>query len=46
MDPRVLPSRYVSIMAFEFCLDDATRESYVAALFDCFSSKNLWVVQP
>jgi hypothetical protein len=29
-------------MAFEFCHDDA-RESYVAALFDCFSSKNIWV---
>jgi hypothetical protein len=26
-------------MAFEFCRDDATRESYVAALFDYFSSK-------
>jgi hypothetical protein len=35
MDPRVLPSRYISIMAFEFCRDDTTRESYVAALFDC-----------
>jgi hypothetical protein len=31
-------------MAFEFCRDDATRESYVAALFDYFSSENLWVV--
>jgi hypothetical protein len=34
-DPGVLPSRYISIMAFEFCRDDATRESYVTALFDC-----------
>jgi hypothetical protein len=34
MDTRVLPSRYVSIMAFGFRRDDATRESYVAALFD------------
>jgi hypothetical protein len=46
MDPGVLPSRYVSIMAFEFCRDDTTRELYVAALFDCFSSENLQVVQP
>jgi hypothetical protein len=29
-----LPSQYISIMAFKFCRDDATRESYVAALFD------------
>jgi hypothetical protein len=43
MDHRVLPSRYVLIMAFEFCRDDVTRESYVAALFDCFSSENLRV---
>jgi hypothetical protein len=45
-DPGVLPSCYVSIMTFEFCRDDATRESYLAiilALFDCFSTKNLWV---
>jgi hypothetical protein len=34
-DPGVLPSWYISIMAFKFCRDDATRESYVAALFDC-----------
>jgi hypothetical protein len=48
MDPGVLPSRSVSIMAFEFCRDDATRESYismVSALFDYFNTKNLWVVQ-
>jgi hypothetical protein len=47
-DPRVLPSRSVSIMAFQFCRDDATRESYLAivsALFDCFNAKNLRVVQ-
>jgi hypothetical protein len=33
-------------MAFEFCHDDATRESYlvtVLALFDCFNTENLWV---
>jgi hypothetical protein len=30
--------------AFKFCRDDATRESYVAALFDCFSSENLRIV--
>jgi hypothetical protein len=30
-------------MAFEFCRDDATRESYVAALFDCSSVQNLRV---
>jgi hypothetical protein len=45
-DPGVLPSWYISIMAFEFCRDDATRESYVVALFDGFSSKNIWVIQP
>jgi hypothetical protein len=48
MDPGVLPSQSVSIMAFEFCRDDATRESYLAivsALFDCFNTENLWVVQ-
>jgi hypothetical protein len=36
-------------MAFEFCRDDATGESYLAivlALFDCFNAKNLRVVQP
>jgi hypothetical protein len=46
MDPGVLPSRSVSIMAFKFYRDDATRESYLAivlALFDCFNSENLWV---
>jgi hypothetical protein len=35
-------------MAFEFCRDDATRESYLAivsALFDYFNTENLWVVQ-
>jgi hypothetical protein len=44
----VLPSRSVSIMAFEFCRDDATQESYIAivsALFDCFNTENLRVVQ-
>jgi hypothetical protein len=48
MDPGVLPSQSVSIMAFEFCHDDATRESYLAIvspLFDCFNTKNLRVVQ-
>jgi hypothetical protein len=48
MDPGVLPSRSVSIMAFEFYRDDATRESYLAiisALFDYFNTENLWVVQ-
>jgi hypothetical protein len=35
MDPGVLPSRYISIMEFEFCRDDAIGESYLAALFDC-----------
>jgi hypothetical protein len=34
MDPGVLPLR--EIMAFEFSRDDATRGSYVAALFDHF----------
>jgi hypothetical protein len=29
---------------FKFCRDDATRESYVAALFDCFSIQNIWVI--
>jgi hypothetical protein len=48
MDLGVLPSQSISIMAFEFCHDDATRESYLAivsALFDCFHTKNLQVVQ-
>jgi hypothetical protein len=27
-------------MAFKFCRDDATRESYVAALFDCLECAN------
>jgi hypothetical protein len=48
-NPGVLPSRYISIMAFEFCRDGATRESYLAVvlvLFDCFNSENLRVVQP
>jgi hypothetical protein len=48
MDLGVLPSGSVSIMAFEFCRDDATRESYLAivsALLDCFNTENLWVVQ-
>jgi hypothetical protein len=34
-------------MAFEFCRNDATRESYIVivlALFDCFSTENLQVV--
>jgi hypothetical protein len=47
-DPGVLPSRSVSIMAFDFCRDDTTRESYltiVSALFDCFNTENLRVVQ-
>jgi hypothetical protein len=33
-------------MAFKFCRDEATRESYVAALFDCFSVQNIRVIQP
>jgi hypothetical protein len=45
-DPEVLPSRYISIMAFEFYRDDTTRESYIAALFDYYSSENLRVIQP
>jgi hypothetical protein len=35
-------------MAFEFCRDDVTQESYLAivsALFDCFNIENLRVVQ-
>jgi hypothetical protein len=43
MDPGVLPSRYVSIMAFEFRRDDATRESYDTALFDCWNVQNIRV---
>jgi hypothetical protein len=46
-DPGVLPSRSVSIMAFEFYRDDVTRESYLAivsALFDCFNTENLRVI--
>jgi hypothetical protein len=31
-------------MAFEFRRDDATRESYVAALFDCWNVQNIQVV--
>jgi hypothetical protein len=31
-------------MAFKFCRDDATRESYFAALFDCFNIQNIRVV--
>jgi hypothetical protein len=30
-------------MAFEFCHNDATRESYVAAWFDCSSVQNIRV---
>jgi hypothetical protein len=37
---------YISITAFEFCRDDATRESYVAALFDCSGVQNIRVIQP
>jgi hypothetical protein len=33
-DPGVLPSQYISIMAFKICCDDTSQESYVAALFD------------
>jgi hypothetical protein len=32
-------------MAFKFCRDDATRESYFGALFDYFNTENLRVVQ-
>jgi hypothetical protein len=32
-------------MAFEFCRDDATRESYFRALFDGFNTENLRVAQ-
>jgi hypothetical protein len=48
MDPGVLPSRSISIMAFESCHDDATQESYfviVSALFDCFNTENLRVAK-
>jgi hypothetical protein len=31
-------------MAFEFCRDDATQESYVAALFDGWNVQNIRVV--
>jgi hypothetical protein len=31
-------------MAFEFYRDEATRESYVAALFDCWNVQNIRVV--
>jgi hypothetical protein len=34
---------HISVTAFEFCRDDATRESYVAALFDCSSIQNIQV---
>jgi hypothetical protein len=47
-DPGDLPSQSVSIMAFEFCHDDATQESFfafVSALFDCFNTENLRVIQ-
>jgi hypothetical protein len=44
MDPGVLPSRYVSIMALKFCHNDATRESYIAALFDYWNVQNIRVV--
>jgi hypothetical protein len=43
MDLGVSPSRYVSIMAFEFRCDDATRESYVVALFDYWNVQNIRV---
>jgi hypothetical protein len=36
----VLPSWYISITTFEFCRDDTTRESYVAALFDWINIRN------
>jgi hypothetical protein len=31
-------------MAFKSCRDDATRESYVAALFDCWNVQTIRVV--
>jgi hypothetical protein len=31
-------------MAFEFFRDDATRELYVAAVFDCWNIQNIQVV--
>jgi hypothetical protein len=43
MDPGVLPLWHISVTAFEFCRDDATRKSYVAALFDCSSVQNIRV---
>jgi hypothetical protein len=36
---------YISITTFKFCRDDATRESYVAALFDFSGVQNIWVIQ-
>jgi hypothetical protein len=46
MDPRVLPSWYISTTVFEFHHDDATRESYVATLFDCSKVSNIRVIPP
>jgi hypothetical protein len=46
MDPGVLPSWYILTTAFKFCRNDATRESYVAALFDCSNVPNIRVIQP
>jgi hypothetical protein len=43
MDPGVLPSWYISVTTFKFCRDDATQESYVAALFDCSNVQNIRV---
>jgi hypothetical protein len=31
-------------MVFGFCRDDATRESDVAALFDCWNVQNIGIV--
>jgi hypothetical protein len=36
-DPGVLPSWYISTTTLKFCRDNATRESYFAALFDWFN---------
>jgi hypothetical protein len=36
----------ISTTAFEFCRDDATRESYVAALFDYSNVPNIRVIPP
>ena len=33
-------------MAFKFCHDDETRESYVVALFDYSNVPNIQVIQP